>query len=303
VKERTFLEKYHAHLTTVERRARLTVDTYCIEIARFLEWLEAEKLPAGDADTLALARYLDVRKTRDNLDGRSIAKAVSALRSFYQFLIDAEALRKDNPAVVLERPRAKNRLPQVHSRESVEEMLASVDISTPLGLRDRALFELIYSAGLRVSEAVSLNVSDIFLSEGIARVLGKGAKERLVVFGAEAEQWLKRYLNESRPSLVRSRRISALFLGRGGRRLSRKGIWKNYAALTTQLGMSSRLHSLRHSFATELLAGGADLRSVQELLGHVDLSTTQIYTHVDNSMLKENHRRYLPRLKEIRTKD
>jgi integrase/recombinase XerD len=300
VKERTFLEKYHTHLTAVERRARSTVDTYCIEIARFLEWLETEKLSVENAETLVLSRYLDVRKTRDNLDGRSIAKAISTLRSFYQFLIDAEALQKDNPAVVLERPRAKNRLPQVHSRELVEEMLASVDISTPLGIRDRTLFELIYSAGLRVSEAVTLNVSDIFLSEGIARVIGKGAKERLVVFGAEAEQWLRRYLSESRPNLVRSRRVSALFIGRGGRRLSRKGIWKNYAALTTQLGMSSRLHSLRHSFATELLAGGADLRSVQELLGHVDLSTTQIYTHVDNSMLRENHNRYLPKLKTFR---
>jgi integrase/recombinase XerD len=300
VKERTFLEKYHAHLAAVERRARSTVDTYCIEIARFLEWLETEKLSAEDAGALVLSQYLDVRKTRDNLDGRSIAKAVSALRSFYQFLIDAEGLRKDNPAVVLERPRAKNRLPQVHSRELIEEMLAAVDISTPLGIRDRALFELIYSAGLRVSEAVTLNVSDIFLSEGIARVTGKGDKERLVVFGAEAELWLKRYLSEGRPSLVRYRRISALFIGRGGRRLSRKGIWKNYAALTAQLGMSSRLHSLRHSFATELLAGGADLRSVQELLGHVDLSTTQIYTHVDNSMLRENHSRYLPKLKTFR---
>ncbi|MDR0452680.1 MAG: tyrosine-type recombinase/integrase [Treponema sp.] len=297
MKERSFLEKYHAHLTAVERRALLTVDTYCIEIARFLEWLDVEKLPAQDADTLVLARYLDARKTKDRLDGRSIAKAVSALRSFFQFLIDSEGLRKDNPAVVLERPRSKNRLPQVHSRELVEEMLAAVDISTPLGIRDRALFELIYSAGLRVSEAVALNVGDIFLSEGIARVTGKGDKERLVVFGAEAEQWLKRYLGESRPGLVRSRRVPALFLGRGGRRLSRKGIWKNYAALTAQLGMSSRLHSLRHSFATELLAGGADLRSVQELLGHVDLATTQIYTHVDNSMLRENHSRYLPKLK------
>jgi integrase/recombinase XerD len=182
-------------------------------------------------------------------------------------------------------------------------MLASVDLSTPLGIRDRALLELIYSAGLRVSEAVSLNVADIFLAEGIARVTGKGDRERLVVFGAEAEQWLKRYLSESRPLLSRSRRISALFIGRSGRRLSRKGIWKNYAALTTQLGMGSRLHSLRHSFATELLAGGADLRSVQELLGHVDLSTTQIYTHVNNSMLRENHNRYLPKLKTFRPEE
>jgi integrase/recombinase XerD len=303
VKERTLLEKYHTHLVAVERRAHLTVETYCIEIARFLEWLATEKLRAEDAEPLILSQYLDFRKTRDSLDGRSIAKAVSALRSFYQFLIDAEGLRKDNPAAILESPRAKNRLPQVHSRELVEEMLAAVDISTPLGIRDRALLELIYSSGLRVSEAVTLNVSDIFLAEGIARVTGKGDKERLVVFGAVAEQWLKRYLRESRPQLVRSRRVQALFVGRSGKRLSRKGIWKNYAALTGRLGMSSRLHTLRHSFATELLAGGADLRSVQELLGHADLSTTQIYTHVNDSMLRENHSRYLPKLKLIRPEE
>jgi integrase/recombinase XerD len=301
-KEHLLLKKYRSYLVAVERRASSTVDTYRLEIARFLEWLDAEKLSVEDTGTLALARYLDARKTGGRLDGRSVAKAVSALRSFYRFLIDTEALRKDNPAAVLERPRAGARLPQAHSRESVEAMLNSVDTNTPLGIRDRALFEMIYSAGLRVSEAVTLNVSDIFFSEGIARVTGKGDKERLVVFGAEAERWLKRYLSEGRPALARFRQIPALFIGRGGRRLSRKGIWKNYAALTSQLGMSSRLHSLRHSFATELLAGGADLRSVQELLGHADLSTTQIYTHVDNSMLRENHRRYLPSLSGIRDK-
>jgi integrase/recombinase XerD len=303
VKERTALDRYRAHLVAVERKPRLTVDTYCGEIARFLQWLDGEALPAASAGPLDLSRYLDARKARDKLDGRSIAKAVSALRSFYRFLIEAEAARKDNPAAALQRPRGKARLPQVHPREDVEAMLASADTGSPLGLRDRAIFELIYSAGLRVSEAVSLNADDIFLAEGIARVRGKGDRERLVVFGAEAALWLRRYLAESRPALSRGRRAAALFLGRSGKRLSRKGIWKNYAALTAALGMSSRLHALRHSFATELLAGGADLRSVQELLGHVDLSTTQIYTHVDNAMLKENHRRYLPSLKAIRARE
>jgi integrase/recombinase XerD len=179
----------------------------------------------------------------------------------------------------------------------VEEMLNSVDTKGPLGIRDRTIFELIYSAGLRVSEVVSLNVVDIFFEEGIARVTGKGSKERLVIFGEEAEKWLKRYLLESRAELLGPRRSAALFVGRTGKRLSRKGIWKNYERVTTQMGMSSRLHSLRHSFATEMLSGGADLRSVQELLGHADLSTTQIYTHVDHSMLKEQHRRHIPELK------
>jgi integrase/recombinase XerD len=281
----------------VERRAALTAETYRFEISRYLDWLAGEERTAEDADAQSLAEYLDFRRTTDRINSRSVAKAISVLRSFYNFVI-GEGLREDNPADMLESPRRSNRLPSVVPRELVEEMLATVDTKTPNGIRDRALFELIYSSGLRVSEAVVLDVGDIFFSEGIARVTGKGSKERLVVFGVEAEVWLKRYLTESRPVLAGPRRSSALFIGRTGRRLSRKGRWKNYAGLTAQLGMSSRLHSLRHSFATDFLAGGADLRSVQELLGHSDLSTTQIYTHVDNSMLRDNHRRYMPNLKE-----
>ncbi|GHV17483.1 tyrosine recombinase XerD [Spirochaetia bacterium] len=299
-KKRTLFEQYHAHLIAVERLAPLTTETYCFEISRFLEWLLGKNIPVEEADPLCLAGYLDFRRTADGIDSRSVGKAISTLRSFYRFVMD-EGLRQDNPAVILESPKRGQHLPAVHSRELVEEMLNTVDTSSPIGLRNRAIFELIYSSGLRVSEVVTLNADDLVFSEGIARVTGKGDKERLVVFGAEAEAWLKRYLIEGRPVLAGPVRSSALFIGRTGKRLSRKGIWKNYAGLTAQVGMSSRLHSLRHSFATELLAGGADLRSVQELLGHSDLSTTQIYTHVDNAMLRENHRRYMPKLKQYQT--
>jgi integrase/recombinase XerD len=163
-------------------------------------------------------------------------------------------------------------------------------------VRDRALFELVYSSGLRVSEAVTLDLGDVFFKESVLRVMGKGSKERLVPFGGEAASALKRYLAESRPVLLGARRSSALFVTRMGKRLGRKGIWKNYKALAALNGTSSRLHTLRHSFATELLAGGADLRSVQELLGHRDITTTQIYTHVDVSRLREEHRKYMPEL-------
>lgn len=190
------------------------------------------------------------------------------------------------------------RLPSVLSREAVDRMLETVDHSTPIGLRDRTIFELIYSAGLRVSEAVTLNVQDVFFEKGIARIRGKGNKERLVPFGEEAEKWLRLYLRDARPRLAGAVRSQALFIGRSGKRLSRKGIWKNYSAVTGLAGTSSRLHVLRHSYATELLSGGADLRSVQELLGHADLTTTQIYTHVDVSLLRENHRRFMPKLRE-----
>jgi integrase/recombinase XerD len=197
-------------------------------------------------------------------------------------------------------------LPEVLDREKVEELLAAVDIRTPRGLRDRAIYELIYSAGLRVSEAAGLNIRDIDLAGGLAKVRGKGSKERLAVFGPEAALWLARYLQEARPFLAEGRgrqsprtRSPALFIGRSGKRLSRKGIWKNYVKAAALTGTGSRLHTLRHSFATEMLAGGADLRTVQELLGHADLSTTQIYTHVDVNVLKESHRRYMLKLKDI----
>ncbi|MFQ3547922.1 MAG: tyrosine-type recombinase/integrase, partial [Termitinemataceae bacterium] len=183
------------------------------------------------------------------------------------------------------------------NRESVETILDSIPLDSPRGIRDRALFELVYSCGLRISEVVQLNCSDINFQETILRVTGKGQKERFVPFGPEAEGWLKRYLADGRPELAKAVRSKALFISRRGKRLSRKGIWKSYARIASALGLSTKVHTLRHSYATELLAGGADLRSVQELLGHTDISTTQIYTHVDNDVLREQHRRFIPRLR------
>jgi integrase/recombinase XerD len=303
VDKQVLLERYHSRLIALERRAPLTAETYRFEIRRFLDWLEKEKLsvdggggkPMENAD---ITRYLDHRRTDDGIDSRSVAKAVSALRSFFRFLAD-EQIRSDNCAALLEPPRRSIRLPAVLKKGEADRVLSFIDTRTPLGLRNRALYELIYSAGLRISEAVSLNTQDLVLSEGLARVRGKGSKERLVVFGPEAVSWLSRYLNEARLEILGTRRSNALFVARSGRRLSRKGIWKNYVFLAKQAGVSSKLHTLRHTFATELLSGGADLRSVQELLGHADIATTQIYTHVDSSFLRDSHRKFLPRLKEL----
>lgn len=290
------LERYHSRLIALERRSVLTAEAYESELRRFFQWLEDRGFSFQTADAATLSQYLEFRRLRDALDSRSIAKTVSALRSFYRYAVD-EGLRTDSPAAALEPPRRGRRLPAVLSRDKVEELLRSVAEDTPRGLRDRALFELVYSAGLRISEAAALNLADLFFSEGIARVVGKGGKERLVPFGGEASYRLARYLEEGRPALAGSRRSSALFIGRTGKRLSRKGIWKNYAAVAALAGAPSKLHTLRHSYATELLAGGADLRSVQELLGHADLGTTQIYTHVDTDLLRDSHRRYMPRLR------
>jgi integrase/recombinase XerD len=295
VKNQKLLDQFYSRLITLERRSPLTAETYKFEIRRFLEYLETGGLEVSALGPEDLVHYLEYRRVEDHIDSRSAAKALSCLRSFFRFAADY-GLRKDNPAAILESPRRRARLPEVLSRETVEGILQRVDTGTPLGMRNRALYELVYSAGLRISEAAGLNLQDLDLAGGIARVLGKGNKERMVVYGPQAVLWLKRYLAEARPVLAGKCRSPALFVGKTGKRLSRKGIWKNYTRYASLAGASSRLHALRHSFATELLAGGADLRSVQELLGHSDLATTQIYTHVDVSLLRESHRRYMPKL-------
>jgi len=295
----------------MRRRAHTTVVTYRLELRRFLEYAEAHGLEITAVTSEHLAGYLICRQEADHLDSRSVAKAVSCLRSFFRFVAE-EGLRPDNPVSLLESPGIGHTLPETMDRETVERLLDTMDSGSTLGLRDRALFEMIYSSGIRISEAVGMNVRDVDFNEGIVKVRGKGSKERIAVFGPEAAMWLKRYLDESRPALAkggagnrghaesRTANLAALFVGRSGKRLSRKGIWKNYAKYAVLAGTSSKVHTLRHSFATGLLEGGADLRTVQALLGHADLATTQIYTHVDSGMLKESHRRYLPRLEKTK---
>jgi len=296
----TILKRYCSRLVAIERRAVLTKESYRLEINRFLDFVEDKKTTFTGINASFLSEYLIVRKNIDKIDSRSIAKAVSALRSFFRFAMD-EGLIKDNPATVLESPKRKETLPEVMNKETVEGLLELIDTSTPNGQRDKCIFELVYSAGLRISEASLLNVTDVDLDGSIAKVRGKGDKERIVLFGQEASRLLKDYLSFTRPVLAgKVNKSRAMFITKNGKRLSRKGIWKNYAKWTSLAGTSSHVHTLRHSFATSLLEGGADLRTVQELLGHADLRTTQIYTHVERSVLKENHRRFLPKLNMTR---
>jgi len=296
LKNPELLIRFCSRLVAIERRSVLTMECYRVEIKRFLKFLEETNTMLKDADIAVLTEYIVMRNKDEGIDPRSVAKAVSALRSFFRFAVD-EGLAKDNPAVLLESPKSKKKLPEALDKKTIEELLSLIDASSANGCRDRCLFELIYSAGLRVSEASALNLKDIDIEGRVAKVRGKGSKERIVLFTDEAASRLKIYLDEARPKLAGTvNKSPALFIGRNGKRLSRKGIWKNYAKHSTLAGTSSHVHALRHSFATSLLAGGADLRTVQELLGHADLSTTQIYTHVDTAILRENHRRYLPRL-------
>jgi integrase/recombinase XerD len=298
----TLLERYRVRLAAVERRSPLTVAAYGEELHRFLDYAEIGHFAVETVTSQQVVAFLEWRRDTYHLNSRSVAKIISALRSFFRFAVD-EGIRPDNPAALLESPRSGFSLPETMDRETVERLLAVINSDGPLGLRDRALFEMIYSSGMRISEAAGVNVRDVDFKESVVRGRGKGNKERLAVFGGEAAAWLKRYLAESRPVLAggsgRSYRgvcSNALFVGRSGKRLSRKGIWKNYAKYASMAGTGSRVHTLRHSFATGLLQGGADLRTVQALLGHVNLATTQVYTHVDASLMKESHRRYLPKL-------
>jgi integrase/recombinase XerD len=188
------------------------------------------------------------------------------------------------------------RIPRVLDPEEVDKLLAACDSDSLVDQRDGALFELIYSCGLRVTEAVELTVDRVALSEGMVRVMGKGSRERLVPMGARARAELTRYIREVRPALLEGRRpTSVLFVGRGGHMLSRKTVWKSFKKLALKAGVDGKVHTLRHSFATHLLSGGADLRSVQELLGHADIATTQIYTHVSQEALKRTHEEFHPR--------
>jgi integrase/recombinase XerD len=245
------------------------------------------------AETSDINRY--IAECRSELDGRTISKMMSGIRSLHNFLV-MEGLRDDNPADLVERPRPPKKIPEVLSVADVDAFLDAIDETKPYGLRDRALFELIYSCGLRVTEAVELTARSVALRERLLLVFGKGGKERLVPLGDAAIYWLSEYLDRGRPFLLRADRVTdRLFVGRHGLGLSRKGIWKRFKEIAVKAGLEAKVHTLRHSFATHLLQGGADLRTVQELLGHADISTTQVYTHLDKDDLQKYHHSYHPR--------
>lgn len=287
------VRRFQAYLLSSRRRSVLTADVYIRE----LEMLESFLAPQGktplDAVGEDLLAYL-VARAQAGLQRTTMARIVASLHSFYRFCL-SEKLRPDDPSIQIRTPRQDRNIPDVLDSESIEHVLDSIDISTPNGLRDRALFELIYSCGLRISEAAGLTFQQLYLEEKLLRVFGKRRKERLVPFGEEALSWMVRYLTEARPLLEKHGKSDFVFLNQEGRGITRKGIWKRFSQIRAKSGVKAKVHTFRHSFATHLLAGGADLRTVQELLGHADIATTQIYTHVDEASLGMYHKEYFPR--------
>ena len=290
--DEVLIAQFYTDMVSVERLAELSAWTYETTAKQFLHWCGQHKRAVCDVTMQDLLGFFVWRK-QNGCDRLTVAKDIAGLRAFGSFLV-RQGLWKENLVKELDKPKQARSLPKVLSVGQVDALLAAIDVSKPLGVRDRALFELIYSCGLRISEAAHLLVENVHLHERVLTVYGKGDKERMVPFGIAARERLATYLDEVRPQLVGKKTVAEVFVNYRGEPMSRKGIWKRFQELEALSGVSAKVHTLRHSFATHLLAGGADLRSVQELLGHADLATTTIYTHVDDRQLRAGHREYFP---------
>jgi len=290
------VDAYLSHLAVERRLSPNTVESYARDLSQLQQFAAGLEQAVEDLDRRSLEAL--VRQLMG--EGRSpasVARAVACFRGFYRFLI-VSAHRTVNPADDLRAPRAWKTLPKFLSVDAVDTLLAAPDTTVPRGLRDRALIEVLYATGLRVSELVNLKPQDVNLESGYLTTTGKGRKQRLVPLGDEAASWVVRYLQESRPVLLKKRTSPRLFVNaRGGTGLTRVGFWKILKAYGKQCGLSATLspHVLRHSFATHLLERGADLRAIQMMLGHSDLSTTQIYTHILEARLRAVYDRFHPR--------
>jgi integrase/recombinase XerD len=291
------LDRFSDGLWLNDGLARNTLESYRRDVAQFAAWLEdAGKKPLLQAGAADLLRHLAWQVDHKHAKPRTTGRLVSSLKRFFQFAV-REGLRTDDPAAELESPKVPRSLPKSLSEADVESLLAAPDVATALGIRDRAMLETLYASGLRVSELVGLKTVQVSLDMGVVRVLGKGSKERLTPLGQEAVEWIVRYQRESRPDLLRARKSDAMFVTARGGPMTRQSFWGLVKRHAAAAGIRQPIspHTLRHAFATHLINHGADLRVVQLLLGHADISTTQIYTHVARERLKALHRKHHPR--------
>ncbi len=291
-----YLSRYLSHLSIERGLSSNSLLSYENDLNRYLKFLQAQKVSSVEEVKPEHISKLLWRLREKNLKANSISRNLSAIRGFHKYLVKEEFSSVD-PTLVLESPKIGRKLPLVLTYPEVSKILEQQDVSTFLGLRDKAMLEVTYACGLRISELIGLSVNDIFLKDGFIRVLGKGSKERVVPIGSEAVHWLKRYLLKARPNLAKQFSQNILFLNNRGQKLSRMGVWKILKFYVNKAGIKKKAypHTLRHCFATHLLEGGADLKAVQEMLGHADISTTEIYTHLDTSYLKQVHKEAHPR--------
>lgn len=284
------------HLAIERGLSPRTLDAYGRDLLKLLTFLESRGITRPAEATPRDLREFVYHLKDQGLQATSIRRHLSAIRTYYGFLT-AEGLAVTDPTERLEAPGVWRRLPEVLSRQEIERLLEAPNLGDRLYWRDRALLEFAYASGVRVSELIALTIRDLDLDEGFALVMGKGAKERLVPVGQSALRAIRVYLRELRPNLERGKGKGVVFLNNRGTPLSRMGVWKILRTHVERAGIKKRVtpHTLRHTFATHLLEGGADLAAVQEMLGHADISTTQIYTHVDREYLRDVHRQFHPR--------
>lgn len=295
---RDHLQDFIHYMVVEKGLAKNTVAAYERDLKHYLLFLDkVEQLASLNEVTRAhIVQFLSHLKS-EGKSAKTIARHVASVRSFHQFLLRDKAVEHD-PSVHIEPPKMEKTLPKVLNLAEVEALLAAPDTSTPFGKRDQAMLELLYATGMRVSELISLNLDDVHLTMGFVRCTGKGNKERIIPIGKTAIRVLETYLQAGRPQLKSAKHAEeALFLNHHGKRLSRQGFWKLLKALSKKVNIEKELtpHTLRHSFATHLLENGADLRAVQEMLGHADISTTQIYTHVTKTRMKDVYSQFHPR--------
>jgi len=273
-----------------------TLAAYGRDLKSFAEWQSKNNRTLLNSSNTELLEYITL-KIKQGSKSRSVARTISTFRRFFRYQLRERKIEED-PTALIELPKLGKSLPSSLSEENVNALLDAPDLNDPIGLRDRAMLELLYATGLRVSELVTLEYKQINLQQGVVRVIGKGNKERLVPMGDEAVIWIEQYINEARAELMKSRGVSNyLFVTRRGSGMTRQAFWYLIKRYAMQAGIKQKLspHTLRHAFATHLLNHGADLRVVQLLLGHSDLSTTQIYTHIAKSRLQTMHQQHHPR--------
>lgn len=288
------LDHFINYLRVERGLANNTIQAYSRDLTGFAEYLNKIRRTPFDISKEEISDYVVILHKK--YSARSVSRNVSSIKMFFRFLA-SEGSVETNPARLVETPRLPRKLPEFLNRQEVDLLLSQPKLSTKLGLRDRAMLEILYATGLRVSEMVSLRVLDVNLEAGFVRTMGKGSKERVVPLGQKATDALKDYLEKSRLVLSKGTNPSHLFLNSRGKSISRQGFWKIIKEYGIRANIKKKIspHSLRHSFASHLLEGGADLRSVQILLGHADISTTQIYTHVTRERLRELHEKHHPR--------
>jgi integrase/recombinase XerD len=290
------LDQFLHYLIVEKGLSRNTIEAYSHGLTRFLNHLREKGVQEiREVGKFHIKGFLLALRGK-NLNTKSIVRNLVAIRTFFRFLIQ-EGFLESNPVEELESPKVAKTLPEILTLKEIEQILEQPNLQTPLGTRDRAMLEMLYATGMRVSELTQLPIHQVNLEGGYVLLYGKGSKERIVPLGTEAMKWITVYLKTARGILSKGKENSSLFINRSGKGMSRQGFWKNLKDYARRAGLRKRItpHLIRHSFASHLLERGADLRSVQMMLGHADISTTQIYTHVTGERLKKVHKQYHPR--------